>query len=181
MWRIASLLFALLVSIVAHSQQVKDTRPMAERLWFGGSMLFSFGTVTYVQLDPMVGYKVDQKGKLMVGTGPSFWYFEDRRFTPSRSFTGYGYRIFSRYRFIEQAYAHAEFLNFNIDGARNELFGPLDRRIWVPHLLLGAGYVQRMGDRSGVFAQVLFEVLQDPNSIYYGQGPIFSIGVGFGF
>ncbi|MBK9596846.1 MAG: hypothetical protein IPO60_00625 [Flavobacteriales bacterium] len=51
----------------------------------------------------------------------------------------------------------------------------------MPHLLLGAGYVQPIGGRSSFYLQVLFEVLQDPNSIYYGQGPILSGGVGIGF
>ncbi|MDQ3100921.1 MAG: hypothetical protein M3R08_06015, partial [Bacteroidota bacterium] len=58
----------------------------------------------------------------------------------------------------------------------------LDRkRIWVPHLLLGAGYVQQLSERSSIFLQVLFEVLQDPNSIYRNTGPIFMGGVGVGF
>ncbi|MBK9061279.1 MAG: hypothetical protein IPL81_15950 [Flavobacteriales bacterium] len=80
---------------------------------------------------------------------------------------------------IPQAYLHAEFLHVN-----TQPFYYFDNhigRIWVPHLLLGAGYVQPIGGRSSFYLQVLFEVLQDPNSIYYGQGPILSGGVGIGF
>ena len=159
----------------------KDDRTLGERLWFGGNIGLSFGTITAVQLDPMVGYKVDKAGRFMLGTGGSYWYFSDNRFAPAWTFTGYGYRLFSRYRFIEQAFAHVEFLHMNVDGARNELFGPVDQRIWVPHMLVGGGYIQRVGDRTGIFIQVLFDVWQDPNSVYWGQGPIFSVGGGFGF
>ncbi|MCW5900426.1 MAG: hypothetical protein KIT10_14270 [Flavobacteriales bacterium] len=182
MIRTITLAIPMLLALSAMAQEEKkDDRPLGDRLWFGGNIGLLFGNVTFIQLDPMVGYKVDREGRFMVGTGPSYWHFADKRFTPTWTFTGYGYRVFSRYRFIEQAFAHAEFLNMNVDGARNELFGPLDQRIWVPHLLVGGGYIQRMGGRSGIVAQVLFEVLQDPNSVYYGMGPIVSVGVGLGF
>ena len=55
------------------------------------------------------------------------------------------------------------------------------QRIWVPHLLAGAGYAQPLGGRNAIYLQVLWEVLQNPNSVYYGQGPIISGGVGLGF
>ena len=54
-------------------------------------------------------------------------------------------------------------------------------RIWVPHLLVGGGYAQSAGGKAVFYLQVLFEVLQDPNSFYAGQGPILSGGVGVGF
>ncbi len=159
----------------------KDTRPFGERIWFGGGIGLSFGTVTAIQLDPLVGYKVDKEGKLSTGAGVSYWYYRDNRYVPAYDFKAYGYRVFSRYRFIEQAYAHAEFLHMNVEGNRFAAFSEIQPRIWVPHLLLGAGYVQPLGARSSFFIQVLFDVLQDPNSIYFNQGPIFSGGVGIGF
>ena len=165
----------------ATTAKPKDPRPWSERLWFGGGVGLSFGTVTAIQLDPMVGYKVDQKGKLSAGLGGSYWYFRDNRFNPAYDFTAYGYRTFARYRFIEQAYVHAEFLHMNVEANRFASFSEIKPRIWVPHLLLGAGYVQPLGERSSFFIQVLFDVLQDPNSIYFNQGPIFSGGVGIGF
>lgn len=156
----------------------KDPRPFKDRIWFGGGVGLSFGTVTAIQVDPMIGYKVDQKGKLSVGLGGSYWYFNDNRFA-NGSFSAFGYRVFTRYRVIQPLYAHAEFLHMNLEG--NEPF-VLDRqRIWVPHLLVGAGYVQSLAGRSSIFFQVLFDVLQDPNSIYRNTGPIFMGGVGVGF
>ncbi len=159
----------------------KDPRPLKDRLWFGGGIGLSFGTVTAIQLDPMVAYKVDQKNKLSVGLGGSYWYFRDNRFVPAYDFKAYGYRVFSRFRFIEQAYAHAEFLHMNVEANRFAAFSEIQPRIWVPHLLIGAGYVQHLGGRSSIFFQVLFDVMQDPNSIYFNQGPIVSGGIGVGF
>jgi hypothetical protein len=188
MKRRTALVIALLFVIVSQAQQLapkttgkerKDTRPLADRLWFGGGVGLSFGTVTAIQLDPLVGYKVDTKDKFTVGVGASYWYLRDNRFPNNNTFEGYGYRPFVRYRFIEQAFAHAEFLHMNVD--TYNFFTDRVERIWVPHVLVGGGYVQPLGGRSSIFLQVLFDVLQDPNSIYRNQGPIWGGGVGFGF
>ncbi|MBK9176506.1 MAG: hypothetical protein IPM46_09240 [Flavobacteriales bacterium] len=183
---IRSLVLAALLIICAtlHAQDAtkpakRDSRSLGERLWFGGGIGLSFGTVTAIQIDPLVGYKVDPAGKLSVGLGASYWYYQDNRFSPSVNFSGYGYRGFSRYRIIEQLFAHAEFLHLNVE--RYIVTEDAIRRIWVPHLLVGGGYAQSMGGRSSLYFQVLFDVLQDPNSVYRSQGPIVSAGVGIGF
>ncbi len=160
-------------------EEKKDTRSLKERIWVGGGLGLNFGSVTAIQIEPLVGYKVDQAGKFSVGTGITYWYFRDNRYAPAVEYNAYGYRLFSRYRFIEQAYLHAEFLNLNAeryDDVTDDI-----RRLWVPHVLVGGGYIQRLGESSSFMLQILFEVLQDPNSVYYGQGPILSGGVGFGF
>lgn len=157
----------------------KDKRPFKDRLWFGGGLGLNFGSVTAIQLEPLVGYKVDQKGKFSVGTGLSYRYFSDNRYNPAIEYSAYGYRFFTRYRVIPQAYLHCEFLDLNAE--RYIGIGETVHRIWIPHLLVGGGVSQPIGEHSSFMLQVLWEVLQDPNSVYRGQGPIFSGGVGFGF
>lgn len=181
--RLFVLLASTLVTVPLHAQEPasapRDPRSLGDRLWFGGGIGLSFGTVTAVQIDPLVGYKVDQAGKFSVGLGGSYWYYQDNRFSPSINFTGYGYRTFTRYRFIPQLYGHAEFLHLNVE----RYIGATDAvaRIWVPHLLVGGGYAQPLGGNSSIYLQVLWEVMQDPNSVYRGQGPILSGGIGIGF
>ena len=157
----------------------KDPRPLSDRLWFGGGLGLQFGSFTVVQVEPMVGYKVDQAGRFSLGTGINYWYFSNNNTQPKSEFNAYGYRFFSRYRVIDQAYLHAEYLNLN----REQYFLTTDRiqRIWVPHLLVGGGYIERFGGNTAFTLQVLWEVLQDPNSVYLGRGPIFSGGIGVGF
>lgn len=152
--------------------------PFKDRLWFGGGVGLNFGSVTAIQIEPMAGVFLDRKRKLTTGLGLSYWYYQDNRYVPTLEQNAYGYRIFSRYKVIPQAYVHAEFLHMNVEGYS---FLSGEERLWVPHLLLGGGYVQRLGGSGSIYLQVLWEVLQDPNSIYFGQGPIFSVGAGFGF
>lgn len=176
---VAVVLCGLTMSAQGSTPKPKDTRPFSERIWFGGGVGLSFGTVTAIQVDPLVGYKVDQDGKFSVGVGGSYWYYQDNRFTPSINYTGYGYRTFARYRFIPQLYAHTEFLHLNVE--RYDYTTDMVARIWVPHVLVGAGYVQQLAGRSSIYFQILFDVLQDPNSVYANQGPIISGGIGIGF
>lgn len=157
----------------------KDTRSLKDRLWFGGGLGLSFGTITAIQVEPMVGYKVDQKGKFSVGTGINYTYISDGRYVPRYEYSVYGYRFFSRYRVIEQAFLHGEYLSLNTE--RFDPFIDAEKRIWVPHLLVGGGYVQALGSNSSFTIQALWEVLQNPNSVYRGQGPIISAGFGLGF
>ncbi len=180
--------FLLCLSPLLHAQdstayvQEKPTQkpiPFKDRLWFGGGIGLSFGTVTAVQVDPVLGIYLDRPRKVSVGLGPSYSYYQDNRYAPAYELSSYGYRVFTRYRVIEQAFLHAEFLHLNTEPFYN--FDNNLGRIWVPHLLLGAGYVQPISPRSSFYIQVLFEVLQDPNSIYWSTGPIFSGGVGIGF
>jgi hypothetical protein len=157
----------------------KDPRPLKDRLWFGGGLGLQFGNFTFIQASPMVGYKVDQAGKFSVGTGITYQYTSDNRYIPKYSSSAYGYRFLTRYRIIEQAFLHAEFLHMNTPPYVNIRDTP--SRIWVPHLLVGGGVRQSLGGVSTLTLQVLWEVLQNPNSVYGGQGPIISGGVGFGF
>ena len=163
---------------VAARPERKTAIPFKDRLWFGGGLGLNFGSVTAVQIDPLVGVYIDNGKRLSAGVGPSYYYVKYNAPGFNGSYTGYGYRLFSRYRVIEQAFLHAEFYHLNVE--RYNLVEQLVRT-WVPHLLVGGGYREPMGDRSSLYFQILWEVLQDPNSVYRGQGPIITGGVGIGF
>lgn len=156
-----------------------DRLSFKERLWFGGGIGMSFGTVTAIQLDPLLGVHLDKEKKASAGLGISYNYFRDNRPAIAYEMSAYGYRAFTRYRVFEPLFLHAEFLHLNMEPYY--YFLENRGRIWVPHLLVGGGYIQSAGGNSIFYLQLLFEVLQDPNSFYVGQGPIFSGGVGFGF
>lgn len=178
---LTSLLFTLLAPCTVQgggTDAGKDPRPLRDRLWFGGGLGLNFGTVTAIQLEPMAGYFLDRKNRVSAGTGISYWYYNDNRSSPPITNDGYGYRLFTRFRPVHQFFIHGEF--FHLNAERYDLSDMTTTRTWIPHLLVGGGYVQPLGGRSSFFIQMLFDVLQDPNSVYAGQ-PVFSAGVGIGF
>ena len=163
---IITLLALLFVCAVVHAQdtayvqepkKAKEPFPWKDRLYFGGAIGLNFGTVTAVQLDPIVGLSLDAKHKFSVGFGPSYYYYKYNDVPHSTGYSGYGYRLFSRYRVIEQAFLHAEFYHLNIEryNSRDQLV-----RMWVPHILVGGGYSERIGGSASLYFQILFEILQ---------------------
>lgn len=163
-------------------KQVQQSEP--SKWYYGGNVGFNFwGDYFYLSVNPLVGYQVSPK--FSVGGKIHYSYINDSR-SELGDFTShnYGASIFTRYRPIYQAYLHAEFAyasyenptSFNISTKSWE-----SDRTWVPFLLLGGGFVQNIGPNASVYAEVLFDVIQDENSPYEDWDPIISVGAGIGF
>lgn len=163
---------------VAQPRAPKNNTPFKDRLWFGGGIGLNFGSVTAIQLDPLLGIYLDNDRRLSTGVGLSYYYVKYNTPGYEQDYTGYGYRLFTRYNVIPQAFVHAEFYHLNVERYN---FNDQLVRTWVPHVLVGGGYRESVGGRSSLYFQILWEVLQDANSVYRGQGPIISAGVGVGF
>lgn len=176
-------------SVVVQEETVPQTSQQVskENKWYyGGTVGFNFWSdYFYLSLNPLVGYQVSPKfsvgGKLM------YAYINDQRYEPFELTShNYGAGLFARFRPIYQIYLHAEF-----DYASYEdytIYTPIlgdpyveSERNWVPFLLLGGGFVQRVGPNAAVYVEVLFDVIQDENSPYEDWDPIISIGGGVGF
>ena len=157
----------------------------------GGNLGLSFGNVTYLDISPTFGYFVIPQ-KLQVGIGTKFIYYNSRQgytvldpfgnpvsIPPYRTFI-YGGGFFSNYTIWEGVFAHAEFEMVNKDS-----YFDINKRVNVPHLLLGGGYMQPIGQSGHFFISALFNVLDSDESLYagtFGNLPlIIRTGVGFGF
>jgi hypothetical protein len=176
-------------SVVVEEQTTPPpTNPQSsENKWYyGGTVGFNFWSdYFYLSLNPLVGYQISPKfsigGKLM------YAYINDQRYEPFELTShNYGAGLFARFTPIYQIYLHAEF-----DYASYEdytIYTPVlgepyveSERNWVPFLLLGGGFVQRVGANAAVYVEVLFDVIHDENSPYEDWDPIISIGGGVGF
>jgi hypothetical protein len=155
----------------AHATATAGTRGPSP-WYFGGSVGLGFyGDVTSVSVAPMFGYKLSPKASL--GGRIGYEYYKDRGYDPDLTSDNFGGGVFTRYRLIPQAYLHAEFEYWSYD------FGP--GRYWVPYLLLGGGYSQPLSKNSQLMVEVLFDVLQDPQSPYDAWEPQVNVGIGVGF
>lgn len=156
-----------------------DKKPLKDKIYFGGNLGLSFGTVTSVAIEPMVGWKWTPK--LSTGFIYSFWYFNDKRYIDEYKSSSHGIRIFNRYRIIPQAYAHVEYAMFWYDNLYDADLGTSGKQS-VPYLFLGGGLSQPLGGRATLFAQILYDVIQDSRSIYRSNNDLyFTMGVGVGF
>ena len=145
------------------------------KLVYGGTYGMLFGNFTFIELSPMVGYKVHPY--LIVGTGFSYIYFQERfanGFVLRDNI--WGGRIFGRIQPKSAFFLHAEYESLN----RNYYNFLLDQetRIWWYSPLIGAGYNQALSDKVSMSTYGLYAVnYDDPRSPYYGSPFVLRIGI----
>lgn len=167
--RIACIAVAALgVAGAAHAQQARDAEG-GSNVYYGGSLTLSFSGATRIGVFPMVGYRLTPQLSVGAKVGYEYLNYHNVDFDAHN----YGAGAFARFRFIPQAYLHGEYQMISFDGL-------LDRT-WVPFLLLGGGFVQRLSPRTSAYVEVLFDVLQDDASPYNDWDPVVNVGVGVGF
>ena len=126
----------------------------------------SFGTFTYIDIAPIVGYNVTED--FSVGLGGKYVYIGYNS-TPRTSTSIYGGSLFSRYLFLENFLAHAEFQALSVQ-VPEPFTGKLKRRL-TPIGLVGGGYRQSMGGSSYMQIMLLYDIIGDKNSPYRGTSP----------
>jgi hypothetical protein len=151
-------------------------REYATRVFYGGTVGFSFGSTFRISVQPMVGLVFTPKLSGGIKVGYEYVRQEANGFTTT--WNNYGASLFGRYRFIPRAYLHAEFAyasyGYKVGGYTSD-------RYWVPFVFLGGGYIQPISRSASAFVEVLFDVLQDPSSPYEQWTPWVSFGVSVGF
>ncbi len=156
---------------------VKPKIPFRERIFTGGNLGLQFGSVTYVDVSPKVGYKITDRAA--AGIGATYIYISDKRVKGYEYNTDiYGGRVFSQYQVLENVMAYSEFEVLNAE-VQNEFY-PFDlSRKNISSFLVGGGYVQAIGQRSNAVILVLWNLLESRYSIY--QNPVIRIGFNIGF
>ena len=147
------------------------------KIYYGGGIGFSFwGDYFRISIEPLVGYKITPQ--LSGGLKLMYEYVNDSRYSVDVTSNNYGASVFARYRVIPQFFLHAEYAYYSYKYSTE--FGESNRN-WVPFLLLGGGYSQQVGKNTWLYAQLLWDVIQDDNSPYEAGDPWVSIGVSVGF
>lgn len=156
-----------------HTNEELKNMTLKERMYFGGGLGASFGTITYIALMPVVGYRIMHRWS--AGVGVNYQYYRDGR-PPSYETHIYGGNIHSRVYIWEQLFAHTE-----LEALSLEAFDRFDfsiRRRVVPAWFVGAGYFMPIGQRSGIGITFLYDLIQDPYSPYPGN---FTMRLGVAF
>ena len=159
-----------------------------DRLYTGGNIAFNIASISgipiyFFETSPFVGYKVTQQFSL--GLGTKYIYIGSKQ--ANLKYSVYGGNLFSRYKFTESLYAHAEFevlRAYNLDP--NSIFQ--GDRATVPMLFAGAGYNYSIGGTVNLQIMLLYDIINNVNSPYQGNfmfgalGPpiIYRIGISIG-
>lgn len=150
--------------------EARGNPPLRDRLYFGGGIGLSFGDVDYIELSPLVGYRVTPE--LNLGLGVFYRYRKDSRYEPDVTTNDYGGSVFGQYRLIPQLFVHgeAEYVDYEY------VLGNLDTdRETDTNLLAGLGY------GSSFYVLVLYNFNYDEESYAnpYDSPWVFRVGVTF--
>jgi hypothetical protein len=145
------------------------------RIFFGGNIGLSFGTYTYIEVAPIVGYKFTKR--LWGGIGPEYIYSKNTDINLQMSI--YGLRSFASFAVLDNI---DEVINLNIGSVflylENEVlnmrplyidnFGYyyLGDRGWYDILLGGVGIRMPIGNRSGISVIVLWGLTPSAEMLY---------------
>jgi hypothetical protein len=171
-------LVACIVAVVntpAAAQDLSASRTSSPSpVYYGGSIGLGFGNGFRIGVFPLVGVRVTPQFSLGAQVGYEYANYNE----PDADASNYGGAVFARYRIIPQLYLHGEgrYVNY-------ELFDVADAstREWVPFILLGGGFVQRVSARTSAYVEVLFDVLQNDRSPYDSWEPSIRVGMAVGF
>lgn len=157
------------------TEAIPARTPMQDRLFFGGNLGLSFGSLTYINVSPTVGVRLTEK--VGVGAGPVYSYFEDRSDRRNVYRTEiFGGRLFSQYQVMENVMVYGEYELVNME-VPDLLFQRLVREN-ISSLFLGGGYLHRIGMRSAVSLMLLFNVIESDYVIY--ENPVIRTGLVIG-
>lgn len=169
---------ALPVSV--NGQEVQQT-PFKDRFYFGGNLGLQFGSATYIDLSPLVGYKISEQFSAGVGATYIYYNVKENAYNYKYETSIYGGRVFARYHFMENLFAHAETELLNMD-VPEKISGPTNYRLVrdnIVSVLGGGGYAQPIGARSALIVMLLWNFTEEQYSPY--ENPIFRVGFNAGF
>lgn len=161
----------------------QSEHPILDRMFFGGSLGLQFGSATYIDVSPLVGYKITEK--LHAGVGATYIYYKvkDTYYNYSYETSIYGGRIFGRYYFLDNLFGHLEWEILNMDVPSTNTINGVQSydyiRDNIMSLMVGGGYAQPIGSNAAITLMILWNLTEEQYSPY--QNPIFRLGIAAGF
>lgn len=169
-------------NFIAHGQEFKDLT-FRERLFFGGDFWLSLGNSTYINISPVIGYRLTDR--FSTGLGPVFLY-ENYKYYKYET-TTYGGKGFISYSLIPSL---KDFIPINLGDlilyAENEVLseelfivsstGYLEKtgkRETIDVFLAGGGIRQPIGPKASINFLILWDFTQ------HYQNPIIRFGFNF--
>jgi hypothetical protein len=157
---------------ISKSSTAQLSKNLTDRLYAGGNFGASFGLVTYVEVSPLLGYKITEK--LSAGIGFTYSYLSDKRYVPTFSTSIYGGRVFGKYMVYQNFFAYSEIEGLNIDKIYSE------GRTNIYNVYIGGGYQQAIGANSSFGIMLLYNLNQTASAYYYQANPVIRVGFNIG-
>jgi hypothetical protein len=152
-----------------------------EKKWFaGGGLALGFGSYTDIDVAPEIGYRLTQG--VAVGAAFNFNFISDKTVPGvQQNYTILGGGIFARIYPIRHIFLEVlpEY-NSSTQKYKDYTGNAATFSTGVVSLLMGGGYVEQISEGSEFTFGIMYDVLQNPNSPFFGY-PVIQGGVDIGF
>lgn len=167
--------FLFFISIAGIKAQEKEREKddrffKSENFFLGGSLGANVGSMTFIDLSPILGYRFTKKFSAGPGVIYQYMNYKDRYISLETSI--YGGRFFTEYRLVDNLeeflpiggginhlFVHGEYEFINYD---REIFGSgkirATGRTWHSNTYLGVGIISMFSARSGVSIMFLYNL-----------------------
>lgn len=176
------LVFILLLSVSTTNAQ----RSYGSKFFLGGNLGLQFGSVTLIDVSPLVGYRLTEQ--IDIGVGATYKYYNNKDYLLYyNQYYGvesniYGGSIFGRYHINENFFIHAEFeylsYNFNDYIVYPTSLYKTNKSIEIESIFVGGGYRQEVGGNLYMTAMLLYNLNETRYSPY--SNPVIRIGFTYG-
>ena len=169
---LVSLLFSFNSALAQNDADQEDEKvrygegkTFGERLYFGGGLGLGFGNTTFINVSPLVGYRITER--FSAGIRVKYQYFKYKQefigtngAVIKQNFQSniYGGGVFSRFFVSNNIFLHGEYENLSVQFG--DRFGNKTRE-WIPSAFLGGGYAYPIGGRAIFSITALYNVLYD--------------------
>lgn len=166
------------VSFAQSDTEINKRTSFRDRLYTGGGLGAGFGTVTWVQLAPIVGYMITNE--FSAGVGVQYRYSSYKQVTPKISTNDYGVNLFARYNIKAPFFAQIEYEYLN-----HELINAIDLstiRRGNTAFLAGGGMSQPLGGKAFLNITALYNLLYRPGDLFspYSSPWVIRAGISLG-
>jgi hypothetical protein len=175
----------VLVTFFSRGQEPEEMT-LRDRIYFGGDFSLMFGTITFIEVSPIAGYRFTPR--FSSGFGITYQYYREKTYLNTIVKSNiYGGRVFSKYLFLKdlnefipvglhaglQGYCEYEFLNLPSFFSLMHDSG----RFWLHSFYVGGGLELPVGRRTSMNLLVLFNLNDTGESPY--SNPVVRIGFVF--
>ncbi len=147
-------------------QDIEKKPILNEKIFFGGGFGVQFGTLTVLKFTPEVGYRIAPS--VVLGVGGYYMYAKNNIYNISDNV--YGGKVFTRLFIYNDIYLLGEYEMLNIADYDINTYYYTGERVFIPGLIGGIGYRQKLGKRSALLSSISYNFSMSEKTPY--QNPI---------
>ena len=169
------------LSNISEAQYLEENSSIKERIFYGGNLGLSFGTQTFISVNPLIGYRITDR--ISAGLGVNYMYLASNNHNYSYSF--YGANVFASYTIFKNIneimpfispntsmLIHAEYSLLNVESFYKD-YGIEGK--WQQNPMMGPAIQSKIAKRAYIVLAVLYNFNESFYSFY--PNPVIRVSV----